>query len=76
MTDEINQKLLLRNIKCPVLLIHPENDEFLPLKHVENAVGILGNKVELYILKDASHAFLKHIDIVANKTINWLSKKV
>ena len=74
--EEVNQKLLLRNIKCPVLLIHAPEDEWIPIKISKKAVEILGNKGELYILKGAVHNFLQHIDIVANKTINWLAKKV
>lgn len=74
--EELNQKLLLRNIKCPVLLFHSNDDVYVPYKVSENAIKILGNKGELYFIKDAGHAFLKHIDTVINKTINWLAKKV
>ncbi|MFA6307605.1 MAG: alpha/beta fold hydrolase [Patescibacteria group bacterium] len=73
--EEVNQKLLLRNIKCPVLIFHSNDDTYVPLKVSERAVKILGNKGELYFIKDAGHAFLKHLDTVVNKTINWLAKK-
>jgi len=74
--EELNQKLLLRNIKCPVLIFHSNDDHHVPFKVSQQAIKILGNKGELYYIKDAGHAFLEHIDIVINKTINWLSKKV
>jgi len=74
--EEVNQKLLLRNIKCPVLIIHGDQDEFLPLKMSQKAVKVLGHKGELYIIRGGDHAFLDNIDTVVNKTINWLSKKV
>lgn len=74
--EELNQKLLLRNIKCPVLIMHSTDDDFIPLKVSKKAVEILGHKGELYIIKEGGHAFLEHIDTVINKTINWLSKKV
>ncbi len=74
--EEVNQKLLLRNIKCPVLIIHGDEDDGVPLKDSENAIKVLANKVELYVIKGEGHSFSDNIDTVINKTINWLSKKV
>ena len=74
--EEVNPKLLLRNIKCPVLIIHGDEDDRVPLKDSENAIKVLANKAELYVIKGEGHGFLDNIDTVINKTINWLSKKV
>ena len=74
--EEINQKGLLKNIICPVLIFHADNDSYVPLEVSKNAVKIIGDNAELYIIKGAGHAFLENIDVVADKTINWLGNKL
>jgi|GEM_PF-2187002 len=74
--ENLNQKKVLENINCPVLLFHSDDDKFVPMSVSENAVEIIGNKAELYFTKSAGHAFLNHIDEVCDKMIKWLEEKI
>lgn len=74
--ENLNQKEILQNIKCPVLLFHSDDDTYVPLQVSKNAIKIIGDKAELYFIKNAGHAFLKHLDEVSEKMINWLGDKI
>jgi len=74
--EELNSKLLLRNIKCPVLIFHGDEDGIVSFKDSQKSVKMLGNKGELYIVKGEGHSFRDSTEVIVNKTINWLAKKV
>lgn len=74
--ENFNQKELLKDIKCPVLIFHANNDPFVSFETSKKAVEILGKTAELCFVKDAGHSFLNHLDLVVDKTINWLENKL
>lgn len=74
--ENLDQEKLLKNIDCPVLIFHSNNDEYVPLAVSEKAVKIIGDKAELYFVKDAGHAFVDHIDVVIEKVLEWLKDKI
>lgn len=48
-------------VKCPILLLHGENDNVIPLKQVMNIYNEIGNKNKKFILvENESHWFLFH----------------
>lgn len=69
---------VMSNIRVPVLIIHGDRDEIIPveesMKAYERIKG-LNEKNELYIVKGGDHTFSKreHTLEVLNKTIEWLS---
>jgi len=74
--EQVNQKKLLKNINCPVLILHGDEDDRVPLKDSQSAMNILDDKGDLYIIEGEGHGFLNSIEIVIDKTINWLATKV
>ncbi|WP_027626368.1 alpha/beta hydrolase [Clostridium lundense] len=74
----INQKELLNNIICPVLIIHGNNDdeEKLLCERSKKALSLLSTDSKLEIIPGANHSFLEHYDILINLANNWFVKHI
>ena len=72
----INQKELLRKVKCPVLLIHGDNDdeEKLLYERSKVAINLLSTDSQLKVINGANHSFLDHFDIVVKLAVDWFRK--
>ena len=69
---------VLDKIEVPVLIIHGDSDNVVPLDGAKKGYEILKNlnsKNELYIIKGGDHVFTKkeHTQEVVEKTLDWLS---
>lgn len=66
----------IKNITCPVLIIHGNNDdeEKLLCERSKKAVSLLSNGSKLKVIDGADHSFLKHYDILANLANHWFIK--
>lgn len=71
-----NQKELLKNIACPVLIIHGNNDdeELLLTEISKNAVKLLPNDSKLEIIDGANHSMFDQFHIVVNLVNDWFIK--
>lgn len=72
----INQKELLKDINCPVLIIHGNNEveEKLLCERSKTAITLLSSDSKLAVIDGADHSFLEHFDIVVKLTIEWFTK--
>lgn len=72
----VNQEELLKNITCPVLIIHGNNDdeEKLLCKKSERAITLLSSDSRLEVIDGANHSFLEHLDILIGLAKNWFIK--
>ncbi len=70
----INQEELLKNVKCPVLIIHGDKDDRVPLKDSKKAIKYLSKESKLEIIKGADHGFYEHLDNLIELTTAWFSK--
>jgi len=72
----INQNELLKDIKCPVLIIHGNNDEEEKLLYEKSKAGmyLLSTDSELKIIEGADHSFLGQFDIVINLAVDWFKE--
>ncbi len=64
-------------MKCPILILHGDKDNIVPLKQSKNAIKIIKSDVkELKIIKGAGHGLekLKHEKQVINLTLNWFRR--
>jgi len=68
----INQKELLGRVKCPVLILHGDDDDCVPLEDSKEAVKILKDS-ELKIIKGGDHK-LDMIKEVFEYSVNWFKK--
>jgi|SRR6056297_1670328 len=70
---EINQKKLLKNIDCPVLIIHGDQgkEEKELLKRSKKAVKLLNKNSKLEIIKGEKHGLRDNYDQVINLTNKW-----
>lgn len=72
----INQKELLKDVNCPVLIIHGNNDEEERLLYERSkaAMTLLSRDSKLEVIDGANHSFLEHFDIVVELTTDWFTK--
>jgi pimeloyl-ACP methyl ester carboxylesterase len=72
----IDQKELLRNVTCPVLIIHGNNDEeeILLCERSKMAMTLLSSDSKLEIIDGANHSFLEHFHIVIKLAADWFGK--
>lgn len=74
--ESIDQKELFKNINCPVLIIHGNNEEeeILLCERSKRAMTLLSEDSKLEIINGANHSFLKHYDILINLADEWFIK--
>lgn len=72
----INQKELLRKVKCPVLLIHGDNDEEENLLYERSkvAVNLLSPDSQIELINGADHSFIDYFDTLVKLTVDWFKK--
>ena len=72
----VNQKEIFKNISCPILIIHGDNDEEERLLCERSVRGIklLNNGSKLEIINGANHSFLDHLHILTDLTCRWFSQ--
>ena len=68
---------VLDKVKVPVLIIHGDSDNVVPLDGAKRGYRILKNlnsKNEMYIVEGGDHVFTRkeHTQEVIEKTLNWL----
>ncbi len=69
--ESVNQKELLKNIDCPILIIHGKQDMNVPYKDSEEAIKLLSKNSKLELVDKADHGFYDHIDILINLSTDW-----
>jgi alpha-beta hydrolase superfamily lysophospholipase len=72
--ENVNQKELLRNINCPILIIHGTNDTNIPLSDSKNAMTLLSEQSKLKIVEGADHDFTNHFDSIIDACEEWFLK--
>ena len=75
--NEINQKNLLKNIECPVLIIHGDQgqEEKELLKRSKKAIKLLNKKSKLKVIKGEKHGLRHNYDRVIDITNKWFLEK-
>lgn len=73
--EKIDGKQLLENVKCPVLIIHGDNDEEerALYKTSKKVVQYLENS-EIIVINGANHSFLNHHDKLIEAAKKWFIK--
>jgi pimeloyl-ACP methyl ester carboxylesterase len=76
--EEIDQETIMKEVKCPVLLIHGNNEEdeeeLLLLENSKLAMKYLSNGSRLEIIEGATHSFMEHMDILKELAVDWYEK--
>ena len=72
----INQKELLKNVNCPILILHGNNDETeLELSEIsKTAITMLSKDSKLQIIDGANHNFVEQYDTVVKLATDWFLK--
>ena len=72
--QNINQKEILSKIKSPVLIIHGNKDEVVPLNHSQEAMEYLPPNSRLEIIEGGNHTFNNRIKKVVDISVRWFRK--
>lgn len=70
----INQKEILSKIKSPVLIIHGNKDDTVPLEQSKEAMQFLAKKSKLEIIKNGDHKLDDKMNIVIPLSVEWFKK--
>lgn len=65
---------MLSKIRSPVLIIHGDKDESVPLEDSKNAIKYLPSESKLEIIKGATHDFTEQLDTIIDLTTNWFKR--
>lgn len=68
---KVNQKEMLSVIKCPVLIIHGDADDTVPLDNSKEAMEYLSEKSKLEIIKGGTHKLDTKLDEVIPLSVDW-----
>ena len=71
--ESVNQKELLQNINCPVLIIQGTKDTSIPIEDSKNAMNLLPKGSQLEIVENADHDFTEHVREMVELTNNWFT---
>jgi pimeloyl-ACP methyl ester carboxylesterase len=71
---KFDQYKVMKNVECPVLFIHPEEDQLSPIENVEEVYKITKSKLKyFYPVKDATHNKpFKHLDEYVEQLRNFI----
>lgn len=72
--ESLNQKELLSGVNCPVLIIHGNKDEFVPLEHSKEALNYLPKESKLEVIEGANHKFTGYEEKVAEISSKWIKE--
>lgn len=72
--EQFDQEKLLRNVRCPVLIIHGDADEEerMLLKRSTSGMKYLPPESRLDVIPGAVHGFYDHLDELVERTRDWL----
>lgn len=70
----VNQKEILSKIKSPVLIVHGDKDNVVPLEQSKSAMQFLSKDSKLEIVKNGDHKLNDKMDTVIPLSVNWLKK--
>lgn len=74
--EQVDGEKLLKNVSCPVLIIHGnsgEEENFL-LEKSKRGIKLLSPESKLVVLDGADHSFMEHYDKLMELTCNWFKK--
>jgi len=69
--ENINQDKLLKDVKCPILIIHGKEDESVPPTDSVEAVKLLSEESKLELIDNADHSSYGSMEIIAKLINNW-----
>ena len=78
--EQIEQEKLLKNIKCPVLIIHgnskDDEEELQLLSLSRKAMNILPKKSQLEIIEGAKHGISEKFNKVIELACEWVKENL
>lgn len=72
--ESIKQDELLSKIKCPVLIIHGDQDEHVPVNYSKEAMRFLPSESRLEIMKGWKHRLEEDLDKLAPMVVSWFNE--
>lgn len=76
--EEINQNTLLKDIDCPILIIHgndvEDTEEQLLLENSQRAAELIKGKTQIDIIENGKHGLKEHWNDVIETTCKWFNQ--
>ncbi len=74
--QSLNQKEILSRLNIPVLIIHGDRDDIVPVTHSKEAMAYLKKGSKLEIIEGADHGFNGFVPEVTDISRNWFIKEM
>ncbi|WEL19717.1 alpha/beta hydrolase [Candidatus Nanohalococcus occultus] len=71
----VNQKKLLSEIKCSVLIIQGDEDPVISMEKSKDAVNIL-ESADLEVVEGLNHDYGEHIDVIGSSAVSFFEEKL
>jgi len=75
--DDFDLPEILKNLKSPLLVVHGEADEIIPVSEAYKARELKGSRVKLAIIPQADHMFSNaaHREAVSRIVVDWFEEQ-
>ncbi len=74
--EDVNQALLLKDVDIPVLIVHGDADEAVPIEDSRQAIKLLGSKSKLIEVPDGTHALTPLLDQFVGPSVAWFRENL
>lgn len=72
----VDQKEMLSRIKFPVLIIHGDKDEIVPLEHSQESLELLPEGSELIVIRGGNHSLRDWAKELSKHSLDWIKRKL
>lgn len=70
----VDQEKILSAVKCPVLIVHGDADELVPVEHSKEAMKYLSSESQLEVISGGQHKLDKKLEQVIPLSVEWFKK--
>jgi pimeloyl-ACP methyl ester carboxylesterase len=74
--EGLDQQRMLSQVRCPVLIIHGDRDDMVPLEHSEKAMGYLPADSRLIRIRKGSHNLAESSEEAIALSLQWLKARL
>jgi pimeloyl-ACP methyl ester carboxylesterase len=69
--ESLDREKMMSEVKCPVLILHGDKDDTIPLEHSQSAIQYLPKGSKLEIIKGGSHRLEEDIGKLSAMVASW-----
>lgn len=64
------------SVRVPVLFVHGARDEVAPVRYVDDAVALMGERAKLFLYAEGNHDILRDVTSIHDEILSWIRECV